>query len=98
NVVSSSLVQLLHPKTGEPTMVEPLEAACQDAGVSCWFNGVDPGFANDVLPIVLTGCCESIDEVRIMEILNYDTYDQAEVLEETMGFGGSVDDTPMILI
>ena len=98
NVVSSSLVQLLHPTTADPRLIAPLAAACKEGGVSCWFNGIDPGFANDVLPIVLTGCSESIDEIRIQEILNYDTYDQAEVLQQTMGFGQALDATPMLLI
>ena len=98
NVVSSSLVQLLHPATADPRLIAPLEAACKEGGTSCWFNGIDPGFANDLLPIVLTGCSESITEIRVQEILNYDTYDQAEVLEQTMGFGKPLDNTPMILL
>jgi 2,4-diaminopentanoate dehydrogenase len=98
NVVSSSLVQLLHPKTADQRLIGQLEAACKEGGTSCWFNGVDPGFANDVLPILLTGGCESITEIRVQEILNYDTYDQREVLEDTMGFGKPLDHTPMILI
>jgi 4-hydroxy-tetrahydrodipicolinate reductase len=56
-------------------------------------NGVDPGFANDWLPLVLTGVCERIDEVRCLEILDYSTYDNAKVLFEIMGFGK----TPMLL-
>jgi 4-hydroxy-tetrahydrodipicolinate reductase len=32
-----------------------------------------------------------------MEILNYDTYDQAEVLFDTMGFGQALDSTPLLL-
>jgi 4-hydroxy-tetrahydrodipicolinate reductase len=98
NVVSSSLVQLLHPPTADPRLIAPLEAACKEGGVSCWFNGIDPGFANDVLPILLTGCSETIEEVRIQEILNYDTYDQREVLEDTMGFGKPIDHTPLLLL
>jgi len=49
NVVSSSLVQLIHPKTSDPAMVGRLEEACT-AGQSTFFtSGIDPGFANDVL-------------------------------------------------
>jgi 4-hydroxy-tetrahydrodipicolinate reductase len=97
NVVSSSLVQLLHPPKADQTMVDRLEAACKTGGTSMFTSGIDPGFANDLLPIVLSGFCERIDHIRIQEILNYATYDQPEVLFETMGFGKPLDNTPLLL-
>ena len=97
NVVSSSLVQLLHPKTADKAMVERLTAACVEGGTSCYFSGIDPGFANDLVPIALTSACARVDSVRIYEILNYDTYDQAEVLFGTMGFAQPLDHTPLLL-
>jgi 4-hydroxy-tetrahydrodipicolinate reductase len=97
NVVSSSLVQLLHPKTADKAMVERLDAACQEGGTSCFFSGIDPGFANDLIPIALMSACERVDSVRVLEILNYDTYDQAEVLFGTMGFAQPLDHTPLLL-
>jgi 4-hydroxy-tetrahydrodipicolinate reductase len=97
NVVSSSLVQLLHPPTADRSLVEPLEAACREGGSSCFFNGIDPGFGNDLLPIILSGVSQRIRSVRVQEILNYATYDQAEVLFETMGFGQALDSTPLLL-
>lgn len=97
NVVSSSLVQLLHPKTADKAMVERLEAACREGGTSCFFSGIDPGFANDLIPIALTSACERVDSVRVLEILNYDTYDQPEVLFHTMGFAQPLDHTPLLL-
>jgi 4-hydroxy-tetrahydrodipicolinate reductase len=60
-------------------------------------NGIDPGFANDVLPLVLTGVSERIEEVRCAEILNYNTYNQPMVLFDIMGFGRPMDEVPMIL-
>jgi 4-hydroxy-tetrahydrodipicolinate reductase len=98
HVVSSSLVQLLHPKTADRSLMEPLEAACKEGGTTCFFNGIDPGFANDLLPIVLSGVSQRIRSVRIMEILNYATYDQPEVLFDTMGFGQPLDAQPLLLI
>ena len=97
NVVSSSLVQLLHPKTADKAMVERLEAACREGGTSCFFSGIDPGFANDLIPIALTSACERVHSVRVQEILNYDTYDQPEVLFHTMGFAQPLDHTPLLL-
>jgi hypothetical protein len=54
--------------------------------VSLFVNGVDPGFANDALPLVLSGISERIEEVRCSEVLNYNTYNQPMVLFDIMGF------------
>ena len=98
NVVSTSVINLLHPASADPTMVEKLEAACARGGVSCWTSGIDPGFANDLIPLMLTGFCSRVDSIRIAEILNYDTYNQATVLFDTFGFGKSMDDIPFLLL
>jgi 4-hydroxy-tetrahydrodipicolinate reductase len=97
NVVSTAVVPLVYPPTAEARVVAKLEAACQAGSTSCFTSGIDPGFANDLLPLTLLGACERVEEVRVMEILNYDTYDQAEVLFETMGFGKALDSTPLLL-
>ena len=98
NVVSSGPVFLQFPAGVVPdSMVDPLRTAALDAGVSLWVNGIDPGFANDWLPLVLTGISERIEEVRCLEILNYATYDQPMVMFDIMGFGRPLDDVPMLL-
>jgi 4-hydroxy-tetrahydrodipicolinate reductase len=65
--------------------------------VSFLTSGIDPGFANDTLPLVLSGLCERWEEIRIQEIVNYATYDQPEVVLGTMGFGKPLDHTPLLL-
>ncbi len=98
NVVSTSLVPLVYPPSAPKEMRDPIEEACLKNKVSCWTSGIDPGVANDLLPLVLTGFCERIDSVRVSEILNYATYDQPEVLFHTMGFAQPLDHTPVLLI
>jgi 4-hydroxy-tetrahydrodipicolinate reductase len=97
NVVSSSLVPLVHPGHLGPEVAQKLEDACREGDASLWFSGIDPGFANDVLPLTLSGLCERWTEIRIREIVNYATYDQPEVVLGTMGFGKPLDETPLIL-
>ena len=63
NVVSSSPVMLQYPAPDD-TLAAPVIAAAEKAGVSIFVNGVDPGFANDALPLVLSGVSERIEEVR----------------------------------
>ncbi|MEU8123029.1 dihydrodipicolinate reductase [Spirillospora sp. NPDC049024] len=98
NVVSSSPVFLQFPDgVVPPEMSDPVREAAAAGGASIFVNGIDPGFANDVLPLAVTGISERIDQVRCMEILNYNTYDQATVLFDIMGFGRPLDDVPMLL-
>ncbi|MDX6284618.1 MAG: hypothetical protein QOG53_103 [Frankiales bacterium] len=98
NVVSSSPVFLQYPYGVVPDDVSgPVNKAAVEAGVSLFVNGIDPGFANDALPLVLTGISERIDEVRCVEVLNYNTYDQPTVMFDIMGFGRPLDDIPMLL-
>ncbi len=96
NVVSSSPVMLQYPAPGDP-LAAPVIAAAEQAGVSIFVNGVDPGFANDVLPLVLSGVSERIEEVRCSEVLNYNTYNQPMVLFDIMGFGRDLRDVPLLL-
>lgn len=97
NVVSSSVVPLVYPPHVDAAMRAPLERACEAGGVSCFTSGIDPGWANDLLPLVLTSSCEYVDELRVMEIVNYATYAQPTVLFDTMGFGQPLDATPLLL-
>jgi 4-hydroxy-tetrahydrodipicolinate reductase len=97
NVVSSGPVFLQYPTEDDP-MATPLHAAALAHGVSLFVNGVDPGFANDTLPLVLSGISERIEEVRCSEILNYNTYNQPMVLFDIMGFARPLDDIPMLLL
>ena len=98
NVVSSSVVSMIYPPHVPEGMRSPLEAACQTGNSSCFTSGIDPGWANDLLPFVLTGACEYIDEVRVMEVVNYATYAQPTVLFDTMGFGKALDSKPLLLL
>ena len=98
NVVSSGPVFLQYPYgVVDDSMITPVHEAAVAGGASLFVNGIDPGFANDVLPLVLTGVSERIEEVRVAEILNYATYNQAMVIFDIMGFGRPIDEVPMIL-
>ena len=97
NVVATSVVPLVYPPSAPRRYTEPLESACKAGEVSCFTSGIDPGFANDLIPFAFFGACERVDSVRVMEILDYSTYLQADVLFDIMGFGKSLDELPLIL-
>ncbi len=99
NVVASGPVFLQDPAGVVPDeVVAPIRAAAAEGGASLWVNGIDPGFANDWLPLVLTSVSQRVDQVRCLEILDYSTYDNAKILFDIMGFGRPLDDTPTLLV
>ena len=97
NVVSSGPVVLQYPFGILPDdMVDRIHQAGVDGGATLHVNGIDPGFANDVLPLALTSLCQRIDEVRCYEIADYSTYYQPVVMRDLFGFGRPLEETPMI--
>ena len=98
NVVGSAAVFLQYPWQVLPEeLVSPLEEAAVAGKSSLFVNGIDPGFANDLLPLALAGTCQSIEQIRCMEIVDYATYDSATVMFDVMGFGKPLDEIPMLL-
>lgn len=99
NVVASGPVFLQYPHGVVPDeLVAPIHAAAAEGGASLFVNGIDPGFANDWLPLVLTSVSQRIDQVRCLEVLDYGTYDNAKILFDIMGFGRALDDVPVLLM
>ncbi|GBE64747.1 hypothetical protein MFM001_12090 [Mycobacterium sp. MFM001] len=98
NVVGSSAVFLQYPWQVIPQeMLTPLEDAAREGNSSLFVNGIDPGFANDLLPLALAGTCQNVQQIRCMEIVDYATYDSATVMFDVMGFGKPIDEIPMLL-
>lgn len=98
NAVGSGPVFLQWPwKVIPDEMIQPLEDAAQAGDSSLYVNGIDPGFANDLLPLALAGTCQSVEQLRCVEILDYATYDSATVMFDVMGFGKPMDEIPMLL-
>ncbi len=77
-------------------MLERLAEAGARTGASLHVNGIDPGFANDVLPLSLTSLSQRIDEVRVQELADYSTYYQPVVMREIFGFGKPLEEQPML--
>jgi hypothetical protein len=97
NVVGSSPVVLQFAWGVLPDQyIAPLEDAAQQGNSSLFINGVDPGFATDLIPLALAGTCQRIEQVRCMEIADYATYDGATVMFDVMGFGKPLDEVPLL--
>jgi len=97
NVVSSGPVLLCYPKgLGLDDFVDAIDVAGEKTGASLHVNGIDPGWANDVLPLALTSLSQRIDSVRVSEIADYSTYYQPVVMNDIYGFGKPMDHVAML--
>jgi hypothetical protein len=97
NVVGSSPGLLQYPWGVMPDKyIARVEEAAQQGDSSLFISGVDPGFANDLIPFALASTCQRIEQVRCMEIHDYASYDGAEVMHY-MGFAQPLDEIPMLL-
>jgi 2,4-diaminopentanoate dehydrogenase len=101
NIVSTSVVGLVHPPSfPDQSLVKKLEGACRKSGKSVFTSGIEPGFASDTLPLVITGLCQYWTSIRVMEIIDYSTYcpHSKEVAQQIMydrlGFGMPLDYVP----
>ena len=97
NVVSTSFYSFLHPGSTAAEVLQPIEEACTAGNASLLVSGIDPGWVMDALPVFLAGATSGITEIRTREIFNYALYDQPQVVREVIGFGGSMEETPLML-
>ena len=97
NVVSTAFYAFLDPASTPQEALQPIDAACQKSGASLLVSGIDPGWVMDMLPVVLSGAVSGIREIRSREIFNYALYDQPQVVREVIGFGGAMDELPLML-
>jgi hypothetical protein len=97
-VVTPSLYSLYDPRSAPQEWVDRLTAAAEQGGATLLVSGVDPGWANDALAVLAAGLCTRIRTISCQEIFDYSTYDQPYAVRVSCGFGGSMDDVPMMLL
>src|SRR6476660_480447 len=73
-------------------------AAAEEGGASLLVSGVDPGWGNDALAVIAAGLCTRIRAIHCQEIFDYSTYDQPYAVRVSCGFGGALDEVPMMLL
>ena len=87
NVVNTSYVPLLFPLAAGDGVHDRLQAACLEGGASFYTSGIDPGFGNAGITIHALALCKEVRRVRMLEIVNYATWDNPFTMFQIMGFG-----------
>ncbi|MEV0523892.1 dihydrodipicolinate reductase [Streptomyces sp. NPDC050439] len=96
-VVTPALYALYDQRNAPPELRDPLLAAVADGGGSLFVSGVDPGWGNDILPLLISGLGSTIDGIRCQEIFDYSTYDQEDSVRHLIGMGHPMDYQPLML-
>ena len=97
-MVSTAFYPLLHPASA-PRSCSTWSSRPAPAGdASVFVSGIDPGWALDILPALVSGVGAGITEIRVQELFNYALYDQPDVVREVIGFGRPMDELPLMLL
>jgi hypothetical protein len=93
-VVTPALYAMYDPRSAPDDVRGPLEEAAIAGGGQLFVSGIDPGWGNDVLPLLLTGLASSVDAIRCQEIFDYSSYDQPDSVRYLVGMGQPMDEVP----
>lgn len=93
-VVTPALYALYDQRSAPPEIREPVLAAVESGGGSLFVSGIDPGWGNDVLPVLISGLGSVVDVLRCQEIFDYSTYDQPDSVRFLVGMGQPMDQIP----
>ncbi|MBF6139849.1 dihydrodipicolinate reductase [Nocardia farcinica] len=96
-VVTPSLYALYDPVGAPAEIRDPVLAAIEEGGGALFVSGVDPGWGNDVLPLLVSGLAGTVETVRCQEIFDYTTYDQPDSVRYLVGMGQPMDYAPPML-
>jgi len=94
NVVTT--VGFVYPKAYGDDLLDRLESACREGGVSFHGTGANPGFLGELLPLTLSGLCGRIDEVVVVESTEFSGYPSPPIILDMMGFGADEADFPKV--
>lgn len=96
-VVTPALYALYDQRNAPAEMREQVLAAVAEGGGSLFVNGIDPGWGNDVLPLLMSGLGHTVYAIRCQEIFDYTTYDQPDSVRWLVGMGQPLDYEPPML-
>lgn len=83
--VVSTCEELVYPVREEPEVATAIDALARTAGVAVLGIGINPGFAMDLLPILLTGPSSDVTRVRVSRVVDAST--RRWTLQQRLGVG-----------
>lgn len=97
NVVTTSTTRLVNPHAYEPAeWRDQLVSAAKEGQASLYASGIEPGFAADYLPLVLSTQSSQIEKIHAYEMGLYDDYGVPDIMSDALGFGRPLSYEPWI--
>ncbi|MFB6155076.1 MAG: hypothetical protein ABEJ22_04215 [Haloferacaceae archaeon] len=87
--VVSTTEELSYPWRDNATVAESVDETAREAGATLLGTGINPGFAMDTLPAVLSTPCQSVDFVSVTRVQDAGT--RRKPLQEKVGAGTSLE-------
>jgi 2,4-diaminopentanoate dehydrogenase len=97
NVVTFSGFVLAHPATVPGDLGAIIGDACNRGESTCFFTGIDPGWATSDLAIAALAAADRVDCVRVMELGWWGDYSSEESMTEYFGFGKQPGFQPLLV-
>lgn len=89
SVITSS-EDMIYPWRTHPDIASEMDATAKKSGATVIATGVNPGFATDLLPLVLCGASQRVDRVVVKRVVDFSEYPAFK--SPYMGFGMSPDE------
>jgi 2,4-diaminopentanoate dehydrogenase len=97
NAITFSGFEIAHPATAPAELREPIDAACRTGNSTCYFTGIDPGWATTDLAIASLAAANRVDCIRVLELGWWGDYTAEFVCREYFGFGKEPGFTPLLV-
>lgn len=84
NVISTA-EEMAYPQAQSPDLAQKLNNIAEENNVSLLGTGINPGLIMDLLVVLLTGACESVDDIKVERINNLSPFGPAVMEEQGVG-------------
>ncbi|MDR2097559.1 MAG: dihydrodipicolinate reductase [Spirochaetaceae bacterium] len=81
----TSAEEMAYPKAREPVLAKKLDEIAKANGVSVLGTGINPGLIMDLLVILMTGCCKTVDHITARRINSLSPFGPAVMEEQGIG-------------
>jgi len=74
-----------YPYIKYPKICKEINRVAKRKGVRVLGSGINPGFAMDLLPVLISGICEHVDSIRVIRVIDFSPFGQA--IQNNIGIG-----------
>ncbi len=81
----TSAEEMAYPQAQEPELAKQLDEIAKANGVSVLGTGINPGLIMDLLVVIMTGCCETVDHIVARRVNSLSPFGPAVMEEQGIG-------------